>query len=223
MFRVPFSADEFFGVFAAYNGAVWPAPLVLTGLATVAALLAFRRGGTSGRWIASFLVVLWCWTGVVYHLGHFRAINPAAAGFGALFLMQALLLFWWGIARGHLTFGANSTARRAAAGIVIAYALLIYPLLGILSDPYAAGPTFGTPCPVVIYTFGVLLLASPRRSSRWLLVIPATWAVVGSAAVFAFGVIQDAGLPLSALIAIGFRAFARTRDEQGNPEMVATT
>jgi hypothetical protein len=30
LFTVPFSSDEFFAVFAAYNAAVWPAQLVLT-------------------------------------------------------------------------------------------------------------------------------------------------------------------------------------------------
>jgi hypothetical protein len=46
---VPFSSDEFFAVFAAYNTAVWPAQLVLTAAAAVAIALAFRRSATADR------------------------------------------------------------------------------------------------------------------------------------------------------------------------------
>jgi hypothetical protein len=69
-----------------------------------------------------------------------------------------------------------------------------------------ASPTFGAPCPVVIYTFGMLLLA--RRVPFWLLIIPTLWAIIGTSAVIAFGVVQDIGLVISAVVVIA----ARSRD-----------
>lgn len=201
MFRPPFSSEEFFAVFSAYNEAIWPFQALLVGAAVAAAALAVFRGDRSSRWIWGILSVLWVWTGVVYHVLHFTAINPAAFAFGAAFVAQGALLFWRGVARGSLPFRARRDASGAAGGALIVYALGIYPLLGLLTGHgFFDSPTFGAPCPVVIYTFGMLLLAP--RAPRWLLVIPAAWAALGLSAVLSFGVIQDVGLPLGALVAI---------------------
>ena len=201
---VPFSAEEFFGVFAAYNAAVWPAQLILVGAAAGAIALTLRRSTAAGRWVAGFLALLWLWTGVVYHLLHFTAINPAAAGFGVVFVAQGLLFLWLGVVRGRLDFAAEATPRGIAGGVMLAYALLVYPLIGALAGhAYMASPTFGAPCPAVIYTFGLLLLA--RRVPWWLLVVPVAWALLGLSAVLALGVPQDAGLVVSALVAVGFQ------------------
>lgn len=47
-----------------------------------------------------------------------------------------------------------------------------------------------TPCPTVIFTFGVLLLAKPRLPF-WLFVIPAVWAVIGGSAAILLDVRED--------------------------------
>jgi hypothetical protein len=39
----------------------------------------------------------WAWMGLVYHIGFFRFINPAALGFGIAFLVQAWLFLVWGV------------------------------------------------------------------------------------------------------------------------------
>jgi hypothetical protein len=122
-----------------------------------------------------------------------------------MFVIQAVLFLGWGVARGRLVFLTDRPAQRMAAGAILTYALVIYPLLASLSGhPYLASPTFGAPCPTVIYTFGLLLLA--RSVPAWLLVIPGLWALVGSSAVLAFGVLQDVGLLASAVVASGVRA-----------------
>jgi hypothetical protein len=203
VFSVPFSAEEFFGVFTAYNHAVWPAQLLLIAAAIAAVGLAVGGRASAHRWIAAFLALLWGWTGAAYHLAHFAAINPAANAFGVLFLLQGALFLWWGGVRGRLEFGRPGGVRGLAAGAILVYALVVYPLLGgVAGQVYMAGPTFGAPCPAVIYTFGLLLLA--RSVPLWMLLIPASWAIVGSSAALAFGVYQDLGLLLGAAIAIGF-------------------
>lgn len=210
MSQVPFSADEFFGVFVAYNQAVWPAPVVLMLAAVAAAILAFRRNRPGHRWVIAFLAVLWAWTGVVYHLGHFRAINPAAVVFGALFVGQAALFLVWAVKGGHSAVDPATSARAAATVGVLVYALVIYPLLVTASGHgHMATPTFGTPCPVVIYTFGLLLLVP--SVPVWLFVIPVLWSIIGSTAVFAFGVHPDAGLFVSALVSAIFSMLDRKR------------
>jgi hypothetical protein len=46
-----------------------------------------------------------------------------------------------------------------------------------------------TPCPVTIFTLGLLLLARPMY--WWLLVIPVLWSLVGGSAAFLLRVPQD--------------------------------
>ena len=100
--ELPFTAERFFGVFAAYNTAVWPAQILLYALALLALVLPFSKVARDG-WIACILGFLWLWMGIVYHWLHFTHINKAAYAFGALFVLQGLLLLFAG-ARGLLLF-----------------------------------------------------------------------------------------------------------------------
>ena len=201
MGSLPFTERQFFEVFAAYNQAVWPAPIILAALALGGAALAWKRPGIVDGWILTYLGGLWTWTGVAYHLLHFSEINPAARIFGALFVIQGGLFLWWGPVRGELTFVRPDGMRGTVAAVVLGYALLLYPLLGLLAGQgFMTGPTFGAPCPAVIYTFGMLVLV--RSPPLWLLVIPVLWALVGSSAVFAFHVWQDAGLLVAAVLTV---------------------
>lgn len=200
MSELPFTVEEFFQVFAAYNQAVWPTPLVLVlGAVGVLALLRWPPPWAD-RAIAGYLAVLWAWTGIAYHLLHFTAINGAAYVFAGLFVVQAVLFGWLAVA-GTVTFDVRLDARGVVGGFLVAYALLLYPVaLQATGHGYPAMPTFGAPCPVVIFTFGMLLLTRGRVPG-WLLVIPFAWGLVGASAVLALGVLPDAMLTVSALAA----------------------
>ena len=65
---------------------------------------------------------------------------------------------------------------------MIVYAMLLYPAIGALAgQSYPAVPVFGVaPCPLVIFTFGVLLLADPLPLR--LLIVPLLWSLVGGSA-----------------------------------------
>jgi hypothetical protein len=188
---IPFSRDQFFGVFVTYNEAIWPAQLVAIGLAVLTVSALWLHPQTKRVVIFGVLATLWAWTGIVYHLLFFAAINGAAIGFGALFVIQALVLGAFALGRGTLVFDRMAPGR-AWALLLIVYAILLYPLLGILSGhPYPATPTFGvTPCPLVIFTFGMLLFL--RGRAPWsLLIIPLLWSVIGGSAAFILSVPQD--------------------------------
>jgi hypothetical protein len=191
---LPFSADQFFAVFSRYNDAVWPMQWVLNGLGVIAAVLLWRGQAVSMRVVAAVLAVLWIWSGIVYHLVFFTAINPAAWLFGIVFSVAGLWFAW-----GAATLSGSLERREAnsmawAGWMLIAYAMLIYPALGYaLGHRYPAFPTFGLPCPITLFTIGVLIVADAayRRS---FFIAPLLWTGVGSAAAIELGVIQDLGL-----------------------------
>ncbi len=54
------------------------------------------------------------------------------------------------------------------------------------------------PCPVTLFTFGVLLLTT-APVPRWLLIIPLAWSLLGGTAAFMLGVPQDWPLLFSGL------------------------
>ena len=58
-----------------------------------------------------------------------------------------------------------------------------------------------TPCPVTIFTFGMLLL-TVRPVPRWLFVIPFIWSLIGGSAAILLQVPQDWLLLASGFIAL---------------------
>src|SRR5688500_12535157 len=129
--RLPFTIDEFLDVFRRYNEAVWPAQWILLLLSVVIVVAAFRAGRPT-RAPLLLLSALWLWMGIVYHLAFFRSINPAAALFGALFVVQAGLLLWLAFREPAPVF----TPLRGSAGVLgvsmIIFSLIVYPLLSYL-------------------------------------------------------------------------------------------
>jgi Family of unknown function (DUF6064) len=197
---IPFSTEQFFQVFEKYNQAVYPIQFGLILVAVVAILLATSRKFSRSKIISGLLGVLWLWTGVVYHLIFFTAISPPAYLFGTLFIFQGLLFLYEGVARNRLSFRASRGFDGILGAVFIAYALVIYPLIGYgLGRIFPSSPTFGTPCPTTIFTFSLLLWADRKISLR-LLIIPVLWSIVGTSAALSFGVTEDFGLLVAAIM-----------------------
>lgn len=208
--QVPFSIEEFLGVFRAYNLGVWPAQIGLYGIGLLLVALALAGTRPMRRWgVPAGLAVLWAWMGAVYHLKFFAAINPAARGFGALFLVQAALWIAWAWRTPTLDFHPLSSTRRLVGGGLLAYAFFVYPLLNVvLGHSYPVMPTFGLPCPTTIATFGLLSWATPRPP--WFLwAIPVAWAFIGTSAAFVLGVPEDLGLAVAAILALAVQLRSR--------------
>jgi hypothetical protein len=199
--NVPFTIEQFLGVFERYNQAIWPLQLVAYVLGLAAIWLVLQPTRHADRLIAGILAFFWLWTGIVYHGLFFREINPVAVGFAAFFVVQAGLLAYVGVLRHDLHFAARPTAYGLIGGLFILYAVLLYPLLGAaLGHSFPRAPVFGlTPCPVTIFTIG-LLLWTAARVPKVILAIPLLWAVLGFFAALQFGMGEDVGLLVAGLL-----------------------
>lgn len=202
---LPFTEDQFFALFGRYNEAIWPLQLAAyaLGAAAVGAIPLSRRFGS--RLALFALALLWVWTGASYHWVFFSTINPVARAFAVLFVAQALI-FALAAMRSRIQL-ASAGGAAFVAGSFIAYAAIVYPLLNaLLGHAYPSGPTFGvTPCPLVIFTLGVLLM-SQRRVSWVVFAIPVVWAVIGGSAALLLNVLPDLALPAAALVAVALNA-----------------
>jgi hypothetical protein len=196
--RLPFTHEQFLDVFAAYNTRWWPAASLLWLLTLGAVWFIYRREKGAGLYVAVLLALHWLWSGVVYHLGYFRPVNPAATIFGILFGLQGGLFLWLGASR-RLTFQPSSSIWSWIGIGLVAYAV-VYPLLGLLGGlQYPRLPTFGVPCPTVILTAGVLLIV-PRRTARWPAIVTILWTGIGGSAAFVLGIRADLALPLAGIL-----------------------
>jgi hypothetical protein len=197
---MPFTAEQFFEVFARYNQAVFPMQFVLVWAAAAAVLLAIKQKAVSDEIIAGILAFLWLWAGVVYHLVFFTQINSGAFIFGAMFVTQGLLFFYEGIVRRQLSFRLKPNIFGVLGTIFVTYALVVYPVIGLAhGHVFPSAPTFGAPCPTAIFTFGLLMWTN-KRLSLYLLVLPFLWAIVASTAAWNFGVLEDIGLSVTAAV-----------------------
>jgi hypothetical protein len=143
---------------------------------------------------------MWAGMGFGYMWLYFADINPAAKLFGAIFLVQAALLAVMAVRERGRAYGRRRDARFWIGLSLIAYGMLLYPLLGVaFGHGYPQAPMFGlVPCPTTIFTFGMLLLAA--RPKRLLLWLPLVWAAIGSFAAVKFGIYEDVGLLVAAIV-----------------------
>ena len=189
---MPFTANEFLDVFAAYNTELWPLALALW----IVTAVVFGPFVASGRawmpWPTLLLAGHWLWAGIMYHAVFFTTVNPAARLFAALFVLQAAL-FIVAASSGGMTCARYGSWRHLASSFLILYSL-VYPAIAWADGfVYPRMPTFGVPCPTVILTIGFLVAVSP--SSIVLSIIPLAWSALGASAVLSFGVHADVALP----------------------------
>lgn len=207
--QLPFTHDQFLDLFGDYNRALWPLLLVLW-LATAWTLWQlFRNNRRSSDLVPGLFAIHWAWAGAVYHLIYFRRINPVATLFGAVFLVQALLVLLRSTPQSRLTFPRPPKWTAVGWGLVV-YSML-YPAVGLLLGlRLPRWPSFGVPCPTTILTAGLLLLG-PRREARLLGIIPVMWAAVGTSAAFALGIRADLVLGLAGLLLLAYMLTPGTR------------
>lgn len=198
---IPFTTDQFFDVFEAYNTAIWPAQVAAYVLGVMAIFLAWREGARRSRIVAGILALFWVWMGVVYHVLHFTRINPAAWIFAAFFVLEGLVLFLAGAVFAKLRFRFTMKPIPMVGAGFLLYALVVYPLLGWwFGHEYPRTPVFGVaPCPATIFTFGLLLWAC--RPVPWhVVVIPFLWSLLGVSAALQLGVPEDYGLGIAGVV-----------------------
>lgn len=195
-----FTVEQFLDVFEKYNEALWPLQIVayVVGIALVG--LALTKWKRASAVIFGALAVMWAGMAVGYMWLYFADINPAAKLFGALFLAQAVLLAIAAVRERGAAYGGRRDWRTWVGLGLIAYGMVVYPLLGLaLGHTYPRAPMFGlVPCPTTIFTFGMLLLAA--RPKRLLLWLPLVWSVIGFYAALKFGIREDIGLLIAGIV-----------------------
>lgn len=64
---IPFTDEQSYGVFMAYNTAVWPMQFPLLALSVLAFVFLVRQRSYSSVGISAILAALWVWQALAYH------------------------------------------------------------------------------------------------------------------------------------------------------------
>ena len=209
--QLPFTAEQFYGVFRDYNTTLWPVQMLLLALAGMAVVLVMWPRAWSGVGVSAILALLWAWMGLAYHLAFFTSISPPAYAFAAVFMAGALVFLWQGVVRRRLEFRWQAGARGVTGLLLVVYALVVYPAWShFAGQPYLETPTFGLPCPTTIFTMG-LLACLVKPYPRSVFVVPVLWSLVGVQAAFLLAVPQDLGLAVVAVVGLVLIARARSK------------
>lgn len=124
-------------------------PFVLHLLALIAVPFLLFRLSWAPRIVSALLALLWI---------------PLALS-NDLFFLEAFLFVALGVIAGQLEFGRRAGWRPIVGGLLIAYAIVIVPLVPPLASISAELP--GTKFPIIIFTVGALLfLKLPDRQQR---------------------------------------------------------
>ncbi|MGB5875684.1 MAG: DUF6064 family protein [Bacteroidota bacterium] len=197
-------------VFEQYNLAIWPMQVVGYILGLAALYLIIRKKGFYELWSGLILSFLWLWTGIVYFMLYLGPVYLPACVFGAFFVVQSLFYLLHAFVR-RPPHGDTGSINRVVGILFVAYAMVGYPLAGILlGHIYPWAPVFGlTPCPLVVFTFG-LFLFSDRKLPWWMLPVPVLWAI-GAIVPVSLGILEDIGLMVAGVVGTSLIIY-RNRD-----------
>ncbi len=195
---------DFYNIFYRYHSALWPMIIITYILGIIIIILAVRKSDNSSKIISAILAFLWIWVGIFFFLIYGLSVNPQFyLVSGILFIIQSILFLYYGVFKERIYFRVEKEIYSFIGILIIIYALIIYPLIEIFTGHvYPAAPIFGMdPCPVCIFTFGVLLLTDKKIPLR-LVIIPFLWSLSGVLAVVGYHVWADIGELVSGILGL---------------------
>jgi uncharacterized protein DUF6064 len=197
--------NQFLATFGRADAAAWPAQIVSYAAAVaIVGLALWPARRWSSPLICGLAAAYFAWIGI----GYFAWLNPGFGLSGAwagVFTLQAVLLAVAGIVRRDLVIRPRWDLSSGLGAVFIGYALIGYPLVGVLGgDALRVVPVFGvSPCATVTFFFGLLLWAVPPTPA-YLLFLPLAWALNAAPQNMATGVVVDYGMLAAALITTGW-------------------
>ena len=195
---------QFLAAFGRADTTAWPTQIVWYAAALAMVGLALWP---ARRWsspvICGLAAAYFAWIGIGYFAWLMPGIGLSGVWAG-VFTLQAVLLVAAGVVRRDLVIRPRWDLSSALGGVFIAYALIGYPLVGVLGGHALRGaPLFGvSPCATVTFFFGLLLWARPPVP-KYLLLLPLAWALTAAPGNFASGVVVDIGMLVAAVITTG--------------------
>jgi hypothetical protein len=200
---VLFTPETYFRLFELYHRDWWPMQLTCIAMGVIILLCLWLKPARGGRVIAILLATGWACAGWAFLHLRFAPIHWVADWYAVAFLVQALLLFVYGVSRRGIEFETENTVRAGMGIFILLGALLIMPATAHLTGrEWLQAELFAmTPDATALATLGLLLLAK-ERITVWLLVIPVFWCLLTGATLWALEAPEAMILPATAMLSV---------------------
>ena len=195
------TGEQLLEVFSTYNQMIWPFQIVAYFLGFLATFIGFKKSLLATRITTAVLAFFWLWVSLLFWYPSAQQGFPPGYIFSVVFLVQGILFSYF-LVKPKFRFGTYSVSYTWIGLICIFYAMFGYLLFGILIDHiYPKTPPFGlTPCPLIIFTFGIFMLSS-QKIPKILLVLPFLYSLSGILWI-TIGIWEDSGLILASIICV---------------------
>lgn len=200
---VLFTPETYFRLFELYHRDWWPMQLACMTMAVVILLCLWLKPAWGGRVIAILLATSWAWVSWAFLHLRFAPIHWVAEWYAVAFVLQALLLFVYGVSRRGVEFEPGDPVRAGIGIFILLGALLVLPATAHLTGRgWLQTELFAmTPDATVLATLGLLLLVK-GRVAVWLTVIPVAWCFVTGATLWVLEAPGAMILPAGAMLTI---------------------
>jgi hypothetical protein len=214
------SLNAFLAMFGRADAAVWPMQVVWYLAAVAIVALALWPVRHSSQLICALVAAYFAWIGIAYFAWQMPGMHYWWL-WAAEFTLQAVLLVVAGVVRSDLVIRPRRDLASGLGAVFIAFALIGYPLVGVLGGhALRVVPVFGlSPCATVTFFFGLLLWARPP-APKYVLLVPLAWALGAAPPDLARGVAPDYGMLAAALITAGLIIW---RDRAASPAWQTVT
>jgi hypothetical protein len=194
------NAEHFFQRMAEYNNAIWPAQIISYVLAIIIIINSVKQWKVSNEINTTILAILWIWNGAVTEILFFSKFQTQYYVWGILWILQGIFFIIIGF-KNKFDYKIQKNWYSYAGILFILYALVVYPLIGsFVGHGFPRGPIFGVaPCPVCVFTFGVLLFVD-KKVPISVLLFPLLWAILSIYPIIMMGIIADVGEIVVAVI-----------------------
>lgn len=177
-----FSGGVYYRQFELYNNAIWPLHLLALFFSLFIIYVLWKKpvASWSGRLIAVVLIISWLWVAWAFLYERFYQIHVAANGYALGFLLQAILISWFGIIKNRFVLRTDRTGRyfRVKISFLLLFiSLIFYPFIAAISGrSWLQFEMFAlTPDPTVLTTIAIFVF---YKASFTLYVIPVIWLLI---------------------------------------------
>ena len=198
-----FDLQEFLIVLENYNQDIWPLQVLAYLLGILAVYHAFKKSFVSNKVILVILSIFWIWTGLVFSTFYWAPTYNFAYSFTGLFIVQGIL-FLTALSNSKFSLQFKPNLNSIIGLILIFYSMVGYQILGhFIGHVYPKFFPFGlVPCPTIIFTIGLFLMAD-KKIPLYIIVIPLITSSAGIIAVYK-GIWEDVVLIIAGIIGVIF-------------------
>jgi hypothetical protein len=168
---VPYTKEVVDSIIYEYQEFFYPLQFTFIFLAFL--MLYFIWKNQSHKIIVSILAFFWIWIGAIYEIKYYFSINWFGLYIGYFFILQALLLLWFGMIKKELIFVKNKISL-----IIVSFLTFFYPIVQIFAGTHHYEISIIGMLPNITVAFTLIILfMNTQKNIKTLFIIPIVWSV----------------------------------------------